>query len=162
MEPEEIECADIDNFRYHNRVIVPIDSLNKASIRALKYARTISDNVVAFNVSIDVESGEKVKRNYALLHTSIPLQVKYSPYRKIAGPLLEFIDSEEYNYEDEYVITVILPEFEVSRFWQRILHNSSGRHLSNMLLKYHHIVVARMPFHLKGEGLLFSESRKRF
>ncbi len=115
---------------------------------------------MAFNVSIDVESGEKVKKNYALLNTKIPLQVQYSPYRKIAGPLLEFIDSVEYDYKDGDVITVILPEFEVSKLWQRILHNSSGRHLSNMLLKYHHIVVARMPFHLTGKGLLFSESQK--
>lgn len=155
MGQDEIEASDIDNFRYRNRVIVPIDSLNKASIRALKYANTISDNVVAFNVSIDIESGEKVKRNFAKLHTKIPLQIQYSPYRKIAEPLLEFIDSEEYSYEEDDVITVILPEFEVSRLWQRLLHNSSGRHLSSRLLKYHHIVVARMPFHLAGEGLPF-------
>jgi amino acid transporter len=161
MEQEEIESSDIDNFRYRNRVIVPIDSLNKASIRALKYAKTISDNIVAFNVSIDAESGEKVRKNFARLHCNIPLKVQYSPYRKIAEPLLRFIDSEEYNYEEDDVITVILPEFEVSKPWQRILHNSSGRHLSNMLMKYHHIVVARMPFHLTGEGLLFSETRKK-
>lgn len=157
---EEVESADIDNFHYRNRVIVPLSSLNRASIRALKYARTISDNVVAFNVSIDAESGEKVKKNYALLHSDIPLKVQYSPYRKIAEPLLEFIESEEYGYSDGDIITVILPEFEVGKAWQRILHNDSGRHLSSRLLKYNHIVVARMPLHLKGDGLLFKSMKK--
>ena len=160
LQPEEITCTDIDHFRYNNRVIVPLDSLNKASIRALKYARTISDNVVAFNVSIDIESGEKVKKNYALLCTEIPLHVQYSPYRKIAEPLLEFIESEEYGYTEGDVITVILPEFEVNKRWQRILHNDSGRQLASMLMKYHHIVVARMPLHLEGDGLLLKGIRK--
>jgi len=160
MEPEELSAADIDNSVYCNRVIVPIDSLNKASIRALKYARTISDHVVAFNVSIDVESGEKVKKKYALLNTSIPLQVQYSPYRKIAEPLLEYIRSEEYNYIKGDIITVILPEFEVEKRWQHILHNDSGKYLSSMLMQYHHIVVARMPLHLKGEGILFDTLKK--
>jgi len=160
LETEDIENANIDCFHYRNRVIVPLASLNKASIRALKYARTISENVVAFNVSIDIESGEKVKKNYALLHTEIPLHVQYSPYRKIAEPLLSFIESEEYGYTEGDVITVILPEFEVNRIWQHILHNDSGRHLSNRLLKYNHIVVARMPLHLKGDGLLFKNVKK--
>lgn len=157
---EEIAEAVIDQTCYRNRVIVPIESLNRASIRALKYARTISDHVVAFNVSIDIESGEKVKRNYALLHTDIPLQVQYSPYRKIMEPLLEYIESEEYNYKKGDMITVILPEFVVEKFWQRILHNDSGRQLSGQLMKYKHIVVARMPLQLKGDGLLFKKTNK--
>ena len=157
MELTDIETADIDSFRYRNRVIVPIESLNKASIRALKYARTISDHVVAFNVSIDIESGENIKKNFALLHTDIPLQVQYSPYRKIVEPLLEYLESEEYSYKKGDMITVILPEFVVNKTWQRILHNDSGKHLSSQLLQYKHIVVARMPLHLKGDGLLFKK-----
>ena len=159
LSAEEIENTDIVNFRYQNRVIVPIDGVNKASVRALKYAKTISDNVVAFNVSIDTEYAEKVKRNYAQLKTDIPLHVQYSPYRRIAEPLLEFIESEKYHYKKGDIITVILPEFEVSKSWQRILHNDSGRHLSSMLMKYHHIVVARMPLHLEGDGLLFKNKK---
>ncbi len=162
LEPEEIDAAVIDQTCYRNRVIVPIESLNRASIRALKYARTISDHVVAFNVSIDIESGEKVKKNYAMLHTDIPLQVQYSPYRKIMEPLLEYIESEEYNYKKGDMITVILPEFVVEKFWQRILHNDSGRQLSGQLMKYKHIVVARMPLQLKGDGLLFRNAKKSY
>ncbi len=160
LSPEEVEKAEIGKIRYRNSVIVPIDSLNKASIRALKYAKTISDSVVAFNVSIDAEQGEKIKRNYAMLHTDIPLYVQYSPYRKVAEPLLKFIESEEYSHKKGDIITVILPEFEVNKRWQRILHNNSGRYLSSMLLKYRHIVVARMPLHLEGDGLLFNGRKK--
>lgn len=155
IEPEELCRSDIDHIAYRNHVIVLLESINRASIRALKYAETISDHVVAFNVSIDPETGEKVKEKYALLNTKIPLYVKYSPYRKIADPLLEFIDSEEYHYKKGDIITVILPEFEVKREWQRILHNGTGRYIARRLLKYKHIVVATMPLQLKDESLLF-------
>lgn len=159
LEPQELEEADVDHSTYSNRVIVPLASINKASIRALKYAHTISDHVVAFSVTIDEESGEKLRQKYALLNTKIPLHIEYSPYRWIVDPLLKFIESEEYNYKKGDMITVILPEFEVRKSWQRILHNGSGRYISKRLLKYKHIVVATMPLQLKDEGLLFDHKQ---
>jgi hypothetical protein len=160
VEPEELEKADIDHIGYRNHVIVPIESINRASIRALKYAETISDHVVAFNVSINQESGEKVIKDYALLHTKVPLHIKYSPYRKIVDPLLEFIESEGYNYTKGDMITVILPEFEVRRKWQRVLHNGSGKYIARRLLKYNHIVVATIPFQLKDKPFLFRREQQ--
>lgn len=156
IQNETLETADIDSKRYCNRVIVPLASLNKASLRALRYASTISDHVVAFNVSIDEESGKKIREKYSHLHTKIPLFIEYSPYRKIVDPLLKFIESEEYNYHAGDMVTVILPEFEVRKGWQRILHNGSGRYIMRRLLRYKHIVVATMPLQLSDEGLLFN------
>ncbi|MCX7715767.1 MAG: amino acid permease, partial [Clostridia bacterium] len=155
LEPEEMAEADIDNATYRNRVIVPIESINRASIRALKYAETISDQVVAFHVSIDQESEKKFMQKYELLHTKIPLCIEYSPYRKVVDPLLNLIESEKYNYKKGDMITVILPEFEVKHYWQRFLHNGFGRYISRRLLRYKHIVVATMPLQLKDDGLLF-------
>ena len=157
--PEELAEADIDHATYHNRAIVPLASITRASLRALRYAQTISDHVIAFNVSIDEESGKKLEKKYAMLHTKIPLYVKYSPYRQIVEPLLEFIDSEEYNYTKGDMITVVLPEFEVKRGWQHFLHNGTGRFVMRQLLKYKHIVVATMPLQLHDEGLLFGQKK---
>ncbi len=135
---------------YNNiRVIVPIESVNKASVRALRYAQSISDNIVAFNVSIDEERAEKIKNQYDMLDIDIPLVVQYSPYRKIVEPLLKFIDSEEYNYQEGEIITVILPQFIVTKGWHQILHNRTRVYVEKQLLKYKHIVVATMPYQLK-------------
>jgi hypothetical protein len=125
--------------------------LNKASIRALRYAKTISDNVVAFNVSIDEESGEKIKEKYGRIKTDIPLYVAYSPYRKVVQPLLDFIASAEYEYKKGDMITVILPQFAVKVWWQQILHNHTGIFIERELLKHKHIVVSTMPLQLKND-----------
>ena len=56
LPPEELNAIDLSKDIYGNHVIIPVESLNKTSIRALRYAKTISDNVVAFNVAVCAEN----------------------------------------------------------------------------------------------------------
>ena len=150
IKPEELEKLDLSKNTYRNHVIVPIESINKASIRALRYAGTISNNVVAFNVAINEEAEVKFKEKWNLLHTNIPLIIKYSPYRKVVGPLLDFIESyEEHNYQKGDMITVVLPQFSVKAWWQVFLHNQSRLFITRNLLKHKHIVIATIPLQLK-------------
>lgn len=143
-----LEHADINNKKYVNRVIVPLASVNKSSIRALKYAKTISTNVIAFCVVTDAESAAKLQERFDELATDIPLIIKYNPYRKVVEPLLDFIESAEYEYKTGDIITVILPQFIVKRWWHTLLHNKTGSYIERKLLKHKHIVVAVMPMQL--------------
>ncbi|MDF2522998.1 MAG: amino acid/polyamine/organocation transporter, superfamily [Clostridiales bacterium] len=159
ISPEELAQVDIVRDHYRNRVIVPVVSINKSSIRALRFARTISDNVVAFCVAIDDESGEKIKEKFALLNTNIPLIVKYSPYRKVVEPLLKFIESAEYDLKKGDMITVILSQFAVKGWWQRILHNQTRVFIERELLKHKHIVIATMPLQLKNDEFVLKSKK---
>ena len=148
---EMFATLDISKDHYRNRVIVPMDSINQASIRALRYAKTISDNVTSFSVATDEEAENKLRTRWNKLHTDIPYIIKYSPYRKVVDPLLEFIKSAEYDYRKGDMITVILPQFAVRRTWNTILHNRTRVYIEKQLLKHKHIVVAVMPFQLKDD-----------
>lgn len=154
------EMKDIVERRtYRNRVIVPLESINRSSIRAIRYARTISKNIVVFSVVLDEESGNKMKEAYAKLNCGIPLIVRYSPFRKIVEPLLEYIESEEYKYEQGDIITVLLPEFEVKKRWHHILHNQTRLFISRELLKHKHIVVATIPLQLKDDDEIMDSEK---
>jgi amino acid transporter len=159
MEPEQIASVDITRDVYKNRIIVPIESINKASIRALRYAKTISDNVIAFNLSLDEESGQKVREKYSLINTDVPLIIKYSPFRKIVEPLMKFIESAEYDYKKGDMITVILPQFAVKHWWQKILHNQTRVYIEREVLKHKHIVLAIMPLQLKDDNFVLKNSK---
>lgn len=150
---EEYNTIDITKDAYRNRVIVPIESLNKSSIRALRYARTISDSVTAFIVAVDEESEEKIRNNYSRLKTDIPLIVKYSPFRKVVEPLLKYIRSEEYDYQEGDMITVILPQFSVHKWWHQLLHNQTRLFIERELMKHKHIVVSTMPLQMKDDNI---------
>lgn len=149
---EELENVHIKHNTYRNRVIVPIAGINRASIRALRYAATISDNVVAFNVAVDEEDAKKVKEKFQLLDSDIQLIIKYSPFRRVVYPLLKYIDSTEYDYQKGDIITVILPQFVVKTWWNKILHNQTRIFIERELLKhYKHIVVSTMPLQMKDD-----------
>ncbi|NJD01882.1 MAG: APC family permease [Ruminiclostridium sp.] len=154
IKPEELGQIEIEHNLYKNRVIVPIESINKSSIRALRFAKTISDNVTAFCVAIDEEEGKKVKDKFAAIRTDIPLIVKYSPYRRVVEPLLRFIESSDYDYQRGDMTTVILPQFVVKHWWQKLLHNHTRVYIEKQLLKYKHIVVSVMPLQLKDDDLV--------
>ncbi|TCL76828.1 amino acid/polyamine/organocation transporter (APC superfamily) [Hydrogenispora ethanolica] len=150
LSPEELEAIDFARESYRNHVIVPVASVNRASVRALRYARTISGNVVAFNVATSPEAEERIREKWAHLNTDIPLVVQYSTYRKVIEPLLEFIESYElHNYRKGDMITVILPQFTVRSPWQWFLHNQSRLFIQRSLLRHKHIVVATMPLQLR-------------
>jgi len=91
--------------------------------------------------------------------TNIPLIVKYSPFRKVVEPLLKFIESAEYEYKKGDMITVILPQFTVKRWWHNFLHNQTRVFVERELLKHKHIVVAVMPLQLKDDKLVLESSK---
>ncbi len=160
----EIKESDLKGFSiekscYKNLVIVPLESINQSSLRALRFAKTISDKVIAFNISIDEEQANKIKGKYSMINTDIPLIVKYSPYRKVVSPLLKFIESSEYDYEKGDMITVILPQFTVKSWWQKIMHNNTSFFIRKELLKHKHIVVATMPLQLKNDKSVLKNTR---
>ncbi len=152
VEDEALSSIHISQDHYRNRVIVPFSSINRSSIRALRYARTISDNVTAFTVAIDEEQENRLRKRWEELGSDIPIIVRYSPYRKVVEPLLEFISSTEYDYRKNDMITVILPQFIVQRWWNKLLHNRTTAYIERQLLKHKHIVVAVMPFQLKDDA----------
>jgi amino acid transporter len=159
IKPEELPAIGIESDVYKNRVIVPIESINKTSVRALRYAKTISDDVIAFSVQIDEESADKLRERYGMLNTQIPLIIKYSPFRKVVDPLLRFIESTEYDYHKGDMITVILPQFSVKAWWHNVLHNQTRLFLERELLKHKHIVISVMPLQLKDDDYVLTQPK---
>jgi amino acid transporter len=154
---QDLPELDISKNHYRNRVIVPMASITQSSVRALRFAKTISDNVTAFSVATDEEVETKLRTRWNKLHTDIPYIIKYSPYRKVVEPLLGFIKSAEYDYRKGDMITVMLPQFSVRRTWHMLLHNGTRRYIENQLLRHKHIVAAVMPFQLKDDKTALGE-----
>jgi len=63
-------------------------------------------------------------------------------------PLLQYIDEVEARYDDD-VLTIILPEFVPSKWWQYILHNQTGLQLKAALFFSRGKVVTSVPYHLE-------------
>ena len=76
-------------------VIILLGTLNKSFLKSLNCARCLSKNVVAFHVSTDPETTEKLKRKWKEYNPGIPLIIEHSSYRDVIEPLMNFIESED-------------------------------------------------------------------
>lgn len=138
--------ADVDASEDMEHVIVLVDSLNQASIKAINYGKRISSNIVAFHISIDEDATDKLKDKWSDADPGIPLIIRQTPYRDLYKPLKEFIDSEEHGSKPGDLITIIMPQFIVKSFWQNVLHGQTALILKNKLLRDRHIAVITIPY----------------
>ncbi|OPJ60855.1 APC family permease [Clostridium oryzae] len=141
------------NTEYNHVVVVPIASINKATVNALKYARSISPDVIALNVSPDKDAIEKLEKRWHKMDTDILLVSKYSSYRAIVGPLISYIGAIVKASSDSEKITVVLPEFITHQWLGGLLHNHTGFVLREALLKYNNVVIATYPYHFNTRPL---------
>lgn len=157
----EYDEVDLSKLEYQNKIIVPIESINKASVRALRYARTICDDVVAFTVVLSEEDGREIQDKFNKLSIDIPLVIKLSPYRKVVEPLLRYIESTEYDREPGDMITVLLSSFVVKKWWHKMLHGNSRKYIEKKLLTHKHIVVSTMPLQLMDDREFLEKKTKK-
>ena len=128
-------------------VIVPIGGLQRAVVKALRYARTLSTDVRAVYVELDPAATEAVHRQWKEWGQGVDLIVLESPYRSLMEPLLDYIE-ELQEIEPAAYVTVILPEFVPRRLWQHLLHNQHALLIKGALLFKPNVVVTSVPYHL--------------
>ena len=131
----------------HHLTIVPVASLDLASMRALAYAASLQQPVLALHVSPTEEEAERFRDYWRTWGDHLPLEDVLSPYRAIVAPMVNYIESLHHQRPD-LTLTVILPEIVVRHWWQRLLHNRTGSRLRRALHPLPRIVVTTVPFHL--------------
>jgi len=142
---------DLDTPCAHH-IIVPIDSLNAMVVKAIRYARSITPNVEVFHVETYEGEADKLRKKWDMLNTRVPLIIKESPYREVVGPLIDYIDSEEHGSAPGDMITVLLPQFFVYKWYHAALHNNTSIFIANAMLNKHNVIVSILPFYLEGPG----------
>ena len=130
-------------------VIMPVPSINKVILSALRYAKSISQDVIAVMINVQNLDKKKVMEVWTERAPDVPLVILDSPYRSVMGPFLIFTE-EIKKFRDDDIVTVLLPEFVSARWWQHILHNQTGLMIKAALLFKPKIVVTSVPYHLRG------------
>jgi amino acid transporter len=129
------------------RVLVPVARLDRASLNAIEFARSISDDVTAIHVTDDATEADAIKRQWRIGAPDVDLLILESPYRALVPPLLKYIDARESD-DPTRPLTVVIPEFVPRRFWERLLHNQVALRLKLRLFSRKNTVVVDVPYHL--------------
>jgi amino acid transporter len=106
----------------HNRVIVPVVNVHLGMIHVLEYGLGLSRDVQAVYVEVDPAETDRVRQEWERLRSNVPLKVLPSPYRAFVGVLVDYIDAVDADRGDD-MLTILLPEFVTTHWWQQFLHN---------------------------------------
>lgn len=129
-------------------VILPIDDLNYASLRALAFARKLSPTPILLHVATDPARAERVREKIEKYAPDAKLVVVESPYRAFVRPLLAYIDAYHSQKPDAFV-TIVLPEFIPAHWWEGFLHNRTAERLRSSFEKHPNVAVVLVPYLLE-------------
>jgi hypothetical protein len=141
--PNQLPPTRIDQL-----VVVPIDDVNYASLRAMAFARTISQDVVVLHISTNTERTDKVQQKMRAYATDLKMVIVESPLRAFVRPLLAYVDAVHSQHPDAFV-TIVLPEFITAHWWESFLHNRTAARLRNTFEKHPNVAVVLVPYLLE-------------
>ncbi len=131
------------------RAIVPISRMDRPTLEALAYARSLSPNVTAVHVSDDRAELAAMKERWEAWGGPVRLVILESPYRALMAPLLAYLDASE-ALDPAQRTTVVLSEYVPRHFWEYPLHNQTALRLKLRLFFRPNTVVVDVPYHLRG------------
>jgi amino acid transporter len=143
INPTQLPPQTIQEF-----VILPIDDVNEASLRAMAFARTISSDIVVIHISLDTERAEKIKTKLGKYAPDLQFVIIESPTRSFIQPLKNYIAMVHEEMPKAFV-TIVLPEFITAHWWEKYLHNRTAERLIHAFEKHPNVTVALVPYLLK-------------
>jgi amino acid transporter len=131
-----------------NVVVIPINAVNQAVIRAVDYARSRPGEIHAVMVDVDTQATARIQIQWAQWGCGVNLRALPSPYRSVMKSLLDYIE-QILEKEPDIWVTVVIPEILPAHWWQSILHNQRALLLKTALLFKDRVILIDVPFHLK-------------
>lgn len=129
----------------HKKVVIPIGGVHKGTLAALRFAKTLSDDITAVHVSIDPDESKKLQGKWETWGDGYRLVILESPYRLFIEPLLSYIEELDENKLPNEVVLVIVPQFIPKHFWNNWLHTRTADTLRRVLLFRKDIVIMEVP-----------------
>jgi amino acid transporter len=129
--------------------LVFVSAAHDAAMRAINYAESINAHEVrAVFLATEPDEVPTLLDEWAKRGISVPLDVVEVPFRDLGPPLLEEV--RRITAEEGTVAAVILPEFLVTRWWHRLLHNNRALFIKRVLLFEPKVILSSVPFQLGG------------
>ena len=97
----------------------------------------------------DAIYGDEFRRRWQRQVPGVPLVIVESPYRALVGPLTAYLNVLDLAWPPDKpapVTIVVLPEFVVRHWWDRLLYNQSAKRLKSALVGREHTVIADVPY----------------
>ncbi|HRE28294.1 MAG TPA: hypothetical protein PK954_16755 [Anaerolineales bacterium] len=135
-----------------NRVILPIGGVHRGTLNALNYARSLSEDVTAVHIALDLIEEDKVRSKWERWGDGVRLVLIPSPYRALIEPMIRYIREVAAQRQPGDILTVVVPEFLPERPWHNLLHMQTAFSLRIGLLGLPNVVIIEVPYHSRARS----------
>nr|WP_283094598.1 APC family permease [Paenibacillus sp. ATY16] len=134
-----------------NVMILPVSGITHVVEHSIMYAKSLkAEQIIAVYVPFEKEDEAVFEEKWEKFMPDVRLVTLHSPYRSITNPLFKFIDTVQRKAsENNYQVTVIIPQFIPKKGWHNILHNQTSLMLRAQLLYRKDVIITTVPYHLK-------------
>ena len=131
-------------------VVVFVDRLDMAVVRALQYARTLApDDLRAVHFDIDTKAARELEAEWGRFGLGrLPLDIIEVPDRRLGRAAIELVADATLDGDTE--CTVLLPRRSYGRVWQRFLHDRTADKIAAVLGQVPHVSATIVPFAVGG------------
>jgi hypothetical protein len=133
-------------------VVVPIADVHRGTLRALTYAKRLSNDVRAVSIITSATQREQIERRwhrFPELTAGVQLVLIDYEFRDILEPLVDYIHRVSRIEFPSQLITVVIPEFVPASLAGHLLHNQTANFLRFRLHGEEDVVVIDVPYHIK-------------
>jgi amino acid transporter len=130
---------------HRRRVVIPVSDVQWDVIQAIRFARSMTDDITAVHVTDDVAAGERLRARFERQLPGLGFVIVESPYRNLVDPLIRYLEVTAERQAGS-VTVVLLPERMTRHWWERILFNQNAHRLRQALAGRPDILVADVPF----------------
>lgn len=132
-----------------NYVCVLVSGVHNATFQALEFAETLqAAEIRALNFGLDPADSERIGDEWLDHEVPHPLEIEDAPYRDMGLSLVRYV--RQFNADGvDRIVTVVIPEFVVSKFRHQLLHNQTALVVKRQMLFEKGVVVASVPYRLE-------------
>ena len=133
----------------HHYAVVLVSGMHNATLQAIEFAESLSPtDVTAVSFGLDPDATEALAEQWTASGAQVPLELHESPYRDIGQSITEYVKQFQPD-GTERVVTVVIPEFVVTKLRHQFLHGQTALLIKRHLLFEKGVVVASVPYHLE-------------
>ena len=128
-----------------NVVLVPVSAVHDGTIRAVSYASGLDAvHREAIYFAADPEPVQDLVDQWWATGGDIPLSFVEAPFRDLGPPLLDAV--RRHTKRPDTVVTVVVPEFLVTKWWEQLLHGQTALFIKRLLLAEPRTHVVSVPY----------------
>ena len=133
------------------RMLILVDDVHTETVRMVDFAKSLDHPWQAIHVAVSPEKADIVRRKWEERIGEGELVIVQSPYRLLAEPIKEHIESIQRETPGCFV-HVIMGQLVMDTFWEQALHQNTAFIFNLALSRMERVVVTSVPYQIHRKG----------